>query len=405
MQEVTGSSDKLVVDGSDTRASLDNRQVTGTDGLVYVLAAITPNISKVLVDSERVVSAMNIVCNQVLAPIFRSRAFPENVNQYTLELVQVLFGISEASKSIKRDVGEAFNDPKFFSTPVSLAQTKWLTILRSWSLGDKERMPDLLSRLSSPASAGVLGIGATSARTEADRKTQLNLRRIALLVLAAAEDTYVTNLAAIQDKLVDLLNATTSSSPSSTTRAEIYMVVRAMLLKISSIHLAPLWPTINSELFDAISSAYPTADAESKLHQNCLLQACKLLDTLLTLEFDEFQMQEWLFISDTTDAVYRPPHLSSVALVDDLTEALDEQKSQASGHLSTDTTSEKRKPILTRALTKEIPRDRMLDKVLRPFFRQLSINAFESTYGMQTPDRQACFDELMADLFDDSTLV
>lgn len=369
-----------------------------------VLAAITPSLSKVLVDSDRIASTANTISTQVLGPTFRSKAFPENVTRRTLELLQALAGISEASKPLKRDVAEAFNDSRFFSTPLTLALNGWLGILRSWSLGDKERMPELLTRLIPPAAAGVLGIGATSARTEADRKAQLNLRRIALLVLAAANDTYVVNLTTLQDKIVDLLNATTTSSPSSMTRAEIYMLIRALVLKISPIHLAPLWPMIGSELFDAISSAYPNSGSEGP-NTICLLQACKLLDTLLALEIDDFQMQEWLFISDTADAFYRPPDLSSVALVDDLTEALDEQKSQASGHLPTDTDGETRKPLLTKTVTKDIPKEDLLDKVLRPFFRQLSIHALESTYNMQVPDWQACFDELMADLFDDSTLV
>ena len=189
-QEATSSNERQLTDGTtDPRTSLDLKQATGTEGLIFVLAAITRNLSKVLVDSERLASATSIISNQVLLPVFRSKAFPENVNQHTLDLVQALSSISEASKSVKRDVAEAFSDPKMFSTPVSLAQNRWLPILRSWSLGDKERMPELLSRLSSPASAGVLGIGASSARTEADRKTQLNLRRIALLILAAADDT------------------------------------------------------------------------------------------------------------------------------------------------------------------------------------------------------------------------
>ena len=403
-QDTSSGSERATMLETNAKSYLSDRYVTGSEGLIPVLAAITPSLSKVLLDAERITSATNTVSNQVVGPIFRAKTFPENVTQSAIELLQGLSKINEASKTVKRDIAEAFTDSRFFSTPLSLARDGWLPILRSWSLGDKERMPELLSRLTSPASAGVLGIGASSARIEADRRTQLNLRRIALLILAAIDDTYVVNLGSLQDKIIDLLNATTTSSPSFVTRAEIYMVIRALVLKISPVHLAPLWPTINSELFDAISAAYPTSDSEI-VNVTCLLQACKLLDTLLMLELDEFQMQEWLFISDTTDAVYRPPNLPSVALVDDLTEALDEQKSQASGHLATDNSSERRKPILTTALTKDVAKDKILDKVLRPFFRQLSIHAFESTYGMQIPDMEACFDELMADLFDTSTLV
>ena len=403
-QEASASTDQLTVNDSSSKTPSENRYAAGAEGLVSVLASITPNLSKVLVDTERIAATTNTISSQVLGPIFGSKTFPENVNRRTLDLLQALSSISEASKPVKRDVGEAFNNSRFFSTPSSLAQSAWLPVLRSWSLGDKERISELLSRLTSPTSAGVLGIGATSARKEADRKTQLNLRRIALLILAAADDTYVVNLSTIQDKIIDLVNASATSSPSSVTRAEIYMLIRALVLKISPVHLAPLWPTIGFELFDAINSAYTPSQAES-LSIACLLQACKLLDTLLTLELDDFQMQEWLFISDNADPFYGPPNRSGLALVDDLTESLDHHRSQASGHLPTDTQGERRKPLLTTAVTKDVPREDLLDRVLRPFFRQLSVHALESTYNMQVPDRQACFDELMADLFDDSTLV
>ena len=281
-------------------------------------------------------------------------------------------------------------------------------MLRSWSLADKERMPELLSRLTSPTAAGIMfGVGSTSARLEADRRTQLNLRRIALLIAASEKDIFVVNLASLQEKIIDLLSATTSSSPSSTTRAEIYMVLRALVLKTSAVHLSSLWPVVNTELFDAISSAYPPSNSET---QNIipLLQACKLLDTLLTLGIDDFQLQEWLFISDTTDAVYRPPDLRSMALVDDLAESLDSES--GGGHVTTslfvaDTHLDKRKPLLTSAVMKDVEKELLLDKVLRPFFRQLSIHAFESTYSLESADWKACFDELIADLFDDSTLV
>ena len=80
-----------------------------------------------------------------------------------------------------------------------------MPVLRSWVLADKERVPEILSRLPYPSTAGLFGVGASSARQEADRKTQLNLRRIALLILASAKDAFVAHLTALQGKLVDLL--------------------------------------------------------------------------------------------------------------------------------------------------------------------------------------------------------
>lgn len=402
------SIESLAVEGASLRKSTETRGTTGNEGLISVLAAVTPTISRVLIDPDRIASMTTMVSTQIIVPIFRSKTFPENVTELTLDLIIALGSIPEANKTWKRDVAEAFNDSKFFSSSLDMAQRKWMPVIRQWSLADKDRMPELLSRLSSPTSAGILfGVGASSARLDADRKTQLNLRRIAFLFLTAAKDTFVSNMVTLQEKAVDLLNASAASSPSSTTRAEIYMVIRALLLKTSAPHLASFWPTINAELYDAISSAFPSQSTDT-YNVGCLLQACKLLDTLLTLDLDDFQMQEWLFITDTTDSVYRASNIKPVAMVDELAEELD---SGADASYFTDSSiinvpyRGTRKPLLTSNVTKDVPNDEVMEKVLRPFFRQLSIHNFESIYSMDAPDGSACFDELMADIFNDTTLV
>ena len=385
----------------------------GAESLVSVLATIAPDLSKILVDSDRLTATTNTISNSVILPIFRARAFPENVNYRTLELVKGLSRIPEAAKPFKRDVGEALNDPMFFSTPLELARDGWLPILRWWVVVDKERIADLISRLPSPSTAGLFGVGASSARLDADRKTQLNLRRIVLLILATARDTFAAQLSALQGKLVDLFNATAESSPSSRTRAEVYMVIRALLLRTSVVHLSSFWPSLNAELVDALSSAYPPADIDASddppLPPLCLLHACKLLDTLIALGLDDFQLQEWLFIADTPDAVYRSATHYSVALADDLAEALDAGVDDAavvgsSGHpLSSDAPHGKRKPLLAAPFTRELAPEHILDRAVRPFLRQLSIQAFESTYGMQSIEEEACVQDLLADLFSEST--
>lgn len=388
--------------------SLELRRRAGSNDIVVILASIAPNIPKILVDSDRISTFATTISAQVVSPTLRSKSYPENLTLSLLDLVQTMGGIPEASKSWRRDVAEAFNDPRFFATRLNLVEGGWLPILRHWTLIDKDRMSDLLPRLSSPTTAGIVfGVGASSARSEADRKAQINLRRIALFTLAAANDTFVANLATLQEKVVDLMTATAASSPSSTTRGDIYMVIRALLLKVSAVHLAPLWPIITAELHDALVALLPD-ESSNTYSLDSILQACKLLDTLLTLAPDDFQIQEWLFITDTIDAVYRPPQFEPVALVDDLAEGLD---ATAGGIIATSaplgnvTSGGLRKPLLNSSIVKAVKRDDLLEGVLRPFLRQLSIYAFESTYSMESPDWKACFYDLLEDLFDDSTLV
>ena len=384
------------------------RRPDNLDDVVAIIASILPNISKILVDADRITAATVTISTQVLAPTFRWKTFPRNITESLLDIMKTMSRIPEASRIWRKDVAEAFNDPRFFHTnSLDLVWDGWMQILRQWALLDKDRMPELLSRLSSPTSAGIMfGVGASSARLEADRKTQLNLRRMATLMLSGDNDMFVVNLGGLQEKIVDLMTATAASSPSSITRSEVYMVLRALILKISPVHLAPFWPIVNAELHDALSSLYPTVTHDT-YNTSCVLQAAKLLDTLLTIAPDDFQLREWLFVTDTIDAVYRPANWRPVALVDGLAETLDSSADVPHSGISPLISAQQglRKPLLTSAVVGDVPLESIVDRVLRPFLRQLSINAFESTYRMEAPDHQACCDELLHDLFNESTLV
>ena len=387
----------------------DLRRLDNPDDIVAIIASILPNISRILVDADRISAATTTISTQVLMPTFRWKTFPRNITGSLLEIMKTMSRIPEASRTWRKDVAEAFNDPRFFHTDsLDLVWNGWMPILRQWALLDKDRMPELLSRLSSPTSAGIMfGVGASSARLEADRKTQLNLRRMATLMLSADNDMFVVNLGSLQEKIVDLMTATAASSPSSITRSEVYMVLRALILKVSPVHLASFWPIINAELYDALSSLYPT-ETHDTYNASCVLQAAKLLDTLLTIAPDDFQLREWLFVTDTIDAVYRPSDWRPVALVDGLAETLDSRAGAPHSGINPLIGAQQqglRKPLLTSAVVGDTPMESMVDRVLRPFLRQLSINAFESTYRMEAPDRQACCDELLHDLFDEKTLV
>jgi len=396
-----------------TASDSTSRKIASKD-IVAITASVLPNFSRVLVDTDRIVAAMTTISAQILTPTLRWKWFPQNATSHTLEILKVMSRIPEASKIWRKDVGDEFNDPRFFATKsFDLIESGWMPVLRQYALLDKDRMPDLLARIAAPASAGIVfGVGATSARLEADRRTQLNLRRIALLILSADDDTFVVNMNGIQEKLAELMNATVASSPSSTTRTEVYMVLRALILKNAPVHLASLWPIVNGELHNALSSLRPEGTSDT-YNVVSVLQAAKCLDTLLTISPDDFQLREWLYITDTIDAVYRPSNWMPVALIDGLAESLDKTASvsrnpsvshNANTHL-VDSQKGIRKPLLRWQFIQDVPTDGLVDQVLRPFLRQLSIHAFESTYQMETGDRKACCLELLHDLYDDGTLV
>ncbi|KAI9701961.1 MAG: hypothetical protein M1836_001305 [Candelina mexicana] len=380
------------------------------DDIVAILIGIVPHLPTIIYEAERIVGITSTISTNVIGPTIRSKLFPENISKSVLDLLYQLAKVPNSSKSWRKDIADAFYDPKFFANTLTLVDSTWLPLLRQWALVDKDRLPELLSRISSPTTAGIMfGVGASSARLEADRRTQLNLRRIAVLILAAADDSFVTDFPSLEEKLVELLAATAASSPSSATRPEIYMVLRALVLKTSTVHLAPLWPIISSELHNAISSVFP--EEKSNMYSAFgVLQACKLLDTLLTIAPDDFQLHEWLFITDTIDAVYRPMDWNPVAIVDELSEELGSSAILPSLNMgatqdSTQDFETWKKPLLNLGGIKDIDKDDIVGKVLKPFFSQLSIYAFESTYAMSTPDWQTCKEELLSDIFDESTII
>ncbi|KAI9668723.1 MAG: hypothetical protein M1829_005263 [Trizodia sp. TS-e1964] len=406
---------KQVEDARQSIETTQHRKGINADDIVSILTKIVPSLPKILIEPDRVLAAATSISAGVIGPTIKSKYFPDNVKAPTLELLSQLGRIPNVQKIWKRDIAEAFNDLKFFSSRITIVQTWWLPLLRQWTLLDKERIMEQLSRLSTPTTAGIVfGVGASKERLDADRKTQLTLRRIAVLILAASEDAFVIKIASIEEKLVELLGATTASSPSSSTRAEAYMVFRALVLKTSAIHLAKLWPLINAQLFSAISSVLQAEQPDSFSHLS-VLQACKLLDTLLVVAPDEFQLHEWLYITDTIDAVYRPAEWSPTALVDEVAEDMGSASTSPAQHpfhaisheLSSKASSQKipRRPLLTTESTSGVKREQLANKVLRPFFSQLSIWSFESNYSLGTADLKACEDSLLVDLFDESTIV
>lgn len=408
--------------GELVRRGTTNGATDGTDEVVSILASIVPNLSKILLEPDRVLSAAGTISTNVVGPSLRAKAFPDTFTKGTLRLLHELSRLQNNQKTWKKDVGDAFNDAKFFGMKLGLVKDNWLPLLRQWALTDKERVSEMVSRISAPTTAGIVfGVGATSARLEADRKTQLNLRRIATLVLASADDAFVTELTAIFDKLVELLAASSTSSPSSTTRADIYMVVRALAIKTSAVHLSLLWPVVNAELHAALSSVVaPDSSPASDTYANpAVLQACKLLDLLIAVAPDDFQLHEWLFITDTIDAVYRSANYQPVALVDEISDELGASSSSASpaAALQTDSVVANlitsggpcRRPLLgPGGIADDVSlerKDELVAKVLRPFFGQLSIFAFESTYAMGRLDKEACVAGLLRDLFDERSIV
>jgi hypothetical protein len=401
---------------SDTKTALgtnSTRAQKRASDVVAMLTSIVPNLPIVLADTDRITKVVSDISTSVIGPTFRAKAFPDNVSATTLDLLHQLTKVAQGSKPLKKDIYDAFNDPKFFNTPVDLVRDAWLPILSQWTQSDKERVPELLSRLTAPTTAGIMfGVGAASARQEADRKAQTTLRRTSLLILASPEDAFTPNIPQIIAKIVELLAATPASSPSSITRADVFVLLRSIILKTSPIHLASVWPVVNGELTASLSSLLPNANNKEHYNSAGIIQACKLLDQLVVLDPDDFQLIEWLFLTDTIDAVYKPalaPVLQS--LTEEINEVLTQTSSAPQIPPAVQDVTRDGEPVralfldpLIKALEDEegaavldMARGELIDRVVRPFLGNLAMVAFEARYGGGDADWRGVWESVVKD--------
>ena len=360
----------------------------GIDILLQVLPVMLPILS----EGDRSSTVFQGISVNITGPALRARSFPQTLDNNVLGLCQIMGKGSTNNKTWKKDLTEAFNDSRLFNTSLAVATRGWLPILRQLSVLDRNLFVDVTSRFVAPATAGIMfGVGASAARNEADKTSKLNLRRISLLLMAQEQDFFAGNVGQLASKIDELLIATPSTSPSSNTRGEIYLLFRAMILCLGPENLVAVWPVLDSEIRKVFEDMSNEDGPALTLFTH--LQAAKLLDLLLLLKPEEFQLHEWLFITDTIDAIYPPAGCESSAAADlihlDGTDNVDLQSIQPSGL---------RKPWLATDLSRQPPETPGL---LRSFFSQLSIRAFEATYSLEGADVEACRSDVLADLFSD----
>ncbi|EWC46743.1 hypothetical protein DRE_03988 [Drechslerella stenobrocha 248] len=385
------------------------------DDITVILNGIVPKLRKILVEPERIVAVVTTIITSLVTPALRSRAFPTALPKSLLEIVFHITKMPNTQKLWRKEVSDAFSDARLFTASVTSVKNYWKPLLRQWIISDKERMLDLFMKITPPATAGVFGVGAASARAEADKRIGTVLRRMALLLLAGDRDYFVIYLQEFESKILEVLSANAITSPSAATRCEVYLLLRALVLRTSSIHLTSFWPIIVSELQNLLMSLTSHPAARESGHDSytdgSLLEGCKLLDTLLVVQPDEWQLNEWLFITDTVEAVYKPDYnvdVPSIALADYVGAELSESKTKARRTdsidiVSADASGTRQLMIKERDSSLLYPGggSGSVTKVVTRFLRYLSIWNFENTYGMGKVDEDGLEDAILADLFDE----
>jgi hypothetical protein len=346
---------------------------------------------------DRAATVAQGICTNITGPCLRSKNFPENLDNNVLALVHLLGKTQATSKIWKRDVTDAFNDSRIFRSSLKVAEHGWVRLLRQLAVADKSLLGEVLGRLTGPTTAGIMfGVGASAARTEADRQAHYNLRRVILLLFSGEQDMFADQLAMLMTKADELLGATAATSPSSATKGDIFLLFRAIVLVFTPENLVDLWAMVSAELrllFEDLEKG-----KEASLTAYTHLQGAKLLDLLLLLKPEEFQLHEWLFVTDTIDAIYPPSGSLTIAAADLVSGRLTDTAGDTSS--STDNNGT-RKPWLATKKTRTKNTEQIYN-LLGAFFNQLSIRAFEDTYSLETVDMEICRRDLLEDLFSEA---
>ena len=365
------------------------------DALNYFLAARgLPALRKIQMDADRIQAIVANAVYYIVAPALRTRSRTLEIESSVLEVITELVRLPGTVKVWRSTVADLFGDARFFSMPLAKAE-RWRPIVLALMTQDKERLVDLLTRVS--ASAAAANIFANRELEMLSRA--LNLRRLSFTLFSGEQDAFLTQLPLIQEKLVDLLR----SAVSEVLLAEVYLCLRVLLVRFSARNLANLWPVLMTELmrlYDQVANE-PESIQQSADGKNLLLSTLKLLDLLVLLQPEDFQINEWLFVTDTIDAVFPADDFQPETLLDSLSATFQKDTKYSHAHQgSTGTVVSTASETGKRRL--QLGRVRSIGSVgeLVPFLNSVSQNAFEGNYGDRPVDLEDVDACLLADMFD-----
>uniref|UniRef100_A0A096LUB2 DOP1 leucine zipper like protein B n=1 Tax=Poecilia formosa TaxID=48698 RepID=A0A096LUB2_POEFO len=233
------------------------------------------------------------------------------------QLLSSLSGYACTKRAWKKEVFELFMDPLFFTMDASCAHS-WKSIIDHLLTHEKTMFKDLMGMQSS----------SLKLFPSADQKPML-LKRQAFAMFSGELDQYHLYLPLIQERLTDTLRMNSSPAVS----AQMFLMFRVLLLRISSQHLTSLWPIMVTELIRIFArlekSLQPEKDVSkwltkvvrgaldkngpvnfSNAELDMYLSACKFLDTSLAFPPEKmplFQMYRWAFVPEVDVSRYSGP--------------------------------------------------------------------------------------------------
>ncbi|CAG8446762.1 2882_t:CDS:10 [Ambispora leptoticha] len=379
---------------------------------LYLATSVIPNLRRFfLYESDRVVQILSNVMYYIIAPALKKQ-YGNAINSIILDMLCEISQIPSVYPRWRKEVWDVFTDNRFFNMSSAYAK-KWHEIMKIIMISEKERFTEILARISTSPTNTLF-----TNRDQESYNRALNLRRLSFILYCGKMDQYLSQLPLVQEKLVELLKLGLTEM----VHVEIYLCLRILMCRITNQHLSNFWPVILTELTRLFEFLQQEMPPEQEV-LNVFLAACKFLDLLFVLQTDEFQVYEWMFITDTIDVIYRSTPGSSYAQLDKLSEKLiaqqsgdfkntqanqipkkskrtgspspQPQPSSISSSISHLTTDELKRPMLTMRIITDLGQ-------LEFFVRHVSLYVYQSTFSLAEPDLVYIESLLENDLLDGS---
>lgn len=383
---------KLVKEFSDTFSRLLLNTDANNDSMVLYKAV--EELPSIISEQESQAQLLN----KILSTLFKN---PRDIAKYTalLQKVSTTFSVAGTppAKVWARFVGDFMLELRSEEQviPLNLGQSiEMMPVVNSWLSCDKERVRDFVAKVATYGASNVL-FGWTGTQAVADA----NLRRLAYMTISSSPSTLVLNLSKLTNQLAALWtqNAT----------AVLFLLRACVLNDLSATLMSFMTFKLQAVFRDALKRTEPMNANEAKV----LLEACKVVDLALTVNLEQFQPFEWLFISDNGDIVH--DHGSAEHSTDDNKKESSSRPAKAGGVLE----KLKNSPVIPQTVyqqleTPAVPyrgkRRPLLPKRaqisdLSAFLSRVSIAEYEDVYAVAEPDIEYCREWVLSDLFPDET--
>ncbi|GAA5921263.1 hypothetical protein JCM3775_002966 [Rhodotorula graminis] len=380
------------------------REITG-----FLAHRVVPDLKRFLIDADKTAGVCSNMVYYIVAPAFKTRNKTFEADPTIFALLHEMTRNPQTLKAWRSLVADAFADNRFFNAPPS-ANDDWKPLVQALMQSDKERFADLSSKISTASSANIF----TNRELESLSRA-LSLRRLTYVLLTGPKDRYLNQLPFIQEKVVDLLRSPVGDM----VHAEVYLCLRVLFCRIDNQHLSGFWPVILAELLRLFESLIDQTVPDGSDLLLLVFSACKFLDITLVLQTEDFQIHEWMFVTDTVDAMYPPDPWLPQAIMDRLGDMLSNNSTPASATGSgldrAETAPSSRSTVIVArpdsppAPAQPARRPLLAERRIRsmrelePFFASVSVAAYESIYRAGTRvDWAAVERSLERDVFEGS---